>query len=196
MMTLVEKIKKIASLERESVLEYASLVDVLPKGVVIDIENVAAFTESRSRALLKVYQEMAGVLTDPLLRETTPNGEDIWVDLRFLKAYYDFDELPFEHSYEAFWRYMHNRGEVKSKNEKEIRLFETIRYVNLEKAKAYHQFMRTYGNFIKLCEKKNEEHFLELVTHTAARPIQDFLFALVGESFRYLMRGGSLVGNR
>ncbi len=28
----------------ESVLEYASLVDVLPKGVVIDIENVAAFT--------------------------------------------------------------------------------------------------------------------------------------------------------
>lgn len=196
MMTLVEKIKKIASLEREGVLEYASLVDVLPQGVLIDIENVEAFTSLRKQSLLRVYQEMAHVTTEPVLRERAMEGEETWVDVRFLSVYYDVEELPFAHSYEAFWRFMHNRGEVQTKHEKEIRLFETTRYVTLNMAKEYVEFMQSYPYFKKLCEKKNEEHFLELVTHTAARPIQDFLFALVSESFRYLMKGGNLVGNR
>lgn len=191
---LMEKVRQLATIDRRQAERAAKIAEQVEHGYIIELDRIHAFNAERSAAVREMYREVSGDESDPFL---TIDGNEVWVDKQFLAAFYDVQELPFALSYEAYWRYAvkwKGADETeRKKSEKTVRLFETREYVALEHARAYVTFMTVHPAFLELCDKQNEEHFLDLVTLTASRSIQEFLFARATDAFRYFRLGGVLV---
>lgn len=107
-----------------------------------------------------------------------------WVRLDLIKAYYDFEELPFDESFLSFRnRLYHDEGWNDAKVTEHL-TFESIfgvetDYMSITLAEKYANYMRTFPRFRNVCDKKSEEHFVDLVKHIASQRIPEFLFGQV-----------------
>lgn len=193
--SLMEKVRVLATLDRQVTEDTAFLADRLEKGFFIPVENAIEFNEKRALGQRRIYDELSGELPYPFKKI-----DEVWyVDERLLAAYYDFAEMRFFRSYEVFWKYMNNQAEKQGRSYRRLdherqnydyENSQVHKFIPVDVAFDYISFMQTYRTFTNLCDRNNEEHFLELVTLTAARSIQDFLFARAREAFQYKQLGG------
>lgn len=197
---LMEKVRVLATLDRQVTERTAFLADEIEKGFFIPVENAVAFNEQRALGQRQIYEELSGALPHPFKQQ-----DGVWyVDERLLCAYYDCEELRFLRTYDVFWKRMNNvavrSGGTFKRTDYEKQSFDyentkVYNWVPVDVAMEYVSFMQTYRTFTDLCDRNNEEHFLELVTLTAGRSIQEFLFARAKEAFRYKTLGVMSVGS-